>query len=215
MTAPFAHPTAIVEATQIGDETRIWAYTHVMRDARVGAQCNIGEHCYIESGAIVGNQVTIKNGNMIWDGVRLADGVFVGPAVVFTNDLYPRSPRLRQASRRYADRAWLGTTVIERGASIGAGAVILAGVTIGEFCMVGAGSIVTRSLPPYALAVGSPARIRGWVCQCGQPLPWSNGAASCGPCGLAFTFSGGLVSLVADPESQPAAVRRVRAAGTT
>jgi UDP-2-acetamido-3-amino-2,3-dideoxy-glucuronate N-acetyltransferase len=214
MTPAFAHPTAIVEATQIGEGTRIWAYTHVMCDVIVGTHCNIGEHCYLESGAIIGDQVTIKNGNMIWDGVRLADGVFVGPQVVFTNDLYPRSPRLRQATKRYADRGWLETTVIERGASIGAGAVILAGVTIGEFCMVGAGSIVTRSLPPYALAVGSPARIRGWVCQCGQRLPWSNGAASCVPCGLEFTCTGGLVSVVAESEDQAAAVR-VRAAGST
>lgn len=203
MTEVFVHPTAIVETTEIGEGTRIWAYTHVMRDASVGASCNIGEHCFIESGATIGNQVTIKNGNMVWEGVRLADGVFVGPQVIFTNDLYPRSPRLSQAQKRYSDRRWLKTTTVNEGASLGAGAVILAGITIGEFCMVGAGSIVTRNLPPYALAVGSPARVRGWVCQCGQPLPFVNGAAICAACDVAFTHVGGVVRRVAEPAAAP------------
>jgi acetyltransferase-like isoleucine patch superfamily enzyme len=192
----FIHPSAIVETGQIGEGTRIWAYTHVMSDVSIGSDCNIGEHCFVESGATIGRQVTIKNGNMIWEGVHLADGVFVGPQVVFTNDLYPRSPRLPQVKRRYADRAWLKPTVIREGASVGAGAVILAGVTLGEFCLVGAGSIVTKSLPSHALAVGRPARVRGWVCQCGQPLVFVNGAASCGGCELQFAKAGGGVELV-------------------
>lgn len=188
------HSTAIVETVQIGEGSRIWAYTHVMRDASIGTHCNIGDHCFIESGAIVGNQVTIKNGNMLWKGVHLEDGVFVGPQVVFTNDLYPRSPRLVQATRRYAADGWLKPTLIKQGASLGAGTVILAGITIGEFAMVGAGSTVTRSVPPYALVVGSPARARGWVCQCGQPLVFSNGAATCTACALEFVTSGGGVT---------------------
>jgi acetyltransferase-like isoleucine patch superfamily enzyme len=147
-----------------------------MGDVSIGGDCNIGEHCFVESGASIGSQVTIKNGNMIWEGVHLEDGVFVGPQVVFTNDLYPRSPRLPQVKKRYADRAWLKSTVIKQGASVGAGAVILAGVTIGEFCLVGAGSIVTKNLPPYS--VGRPARPR-LGCQCGQPLAFVNGAATC------------------------------------
>jgi UDP-2-acetamido-3-amino-2,3-dideoxy-glucuronate N-acetyltransferase len=191
----FIHATAIVETTAIGEGTRVWAYTHVMRDASVGAHCNIGEHCFIESGATIGNQVTIKNGNMVWEGVHLEDGVFVGPQVVFTNDLYPRSPRLSQAQKRYATRDWLKPTLVKQGASLGAGAIILAGITIGEFCMVGAGSIVNRSLPPYALVVGSPARLRGWVCQCGQPLVFSNDAAACATCGLEFIRTGSGVEL--------------------
>jgi acetyltransferase-like isoleucine patch superfamily enzyme len=186
MTHVFVHASAIVETTQIGDGTRIWAYTHVMPDVTIGADCNIGDHCFIESGATIGNQVTIKNGNMVWEGVHLEDGVFVGPLVVFTNDLYPRSPRLPQVQNRYADRGWLKPTIIKRGASLGAGSVILAGVTLGEFCLVGAGSIVNRSIPPHALAVGSPARLRGWVCQCGQRLVFSNETAACATCGLEF-----------------------------
>jgi acetyltransferase-like isoleucine patch superfamily enzyme len=203
MTQLFIHSSAIVETTQIGEGSRIWAYTHVMRDVTIGANCNIGEHCFIESGATIGNQVTIKNGNMLWEGVHLEDGVFVGPLVIFTNDLYPRSPRLSQVQNRYANRGWLKSTLIKRGASLGAGAVILPGITIGEFCMVGAGSIVNRSLPPYALAVGSPARLRGWVCQCGHPLVFSNDAAACVMCGLEFVKTGG-----AGVELRPAVVSR-------
>ena len=195
MTQVFVHSSAIVETTQIGEGTHIWAYAHVMRDVAIGADCNIGDHCFIESGATIGNQVTIKNGNMIWDGVHLEDGVFVGPLVVFTNDLHPRSPRLPQMRNRYADRGWLKPTVVKRGASLGAGAVILAGVTIGEFCMVGAGAIVNKSLPPHALAVGAPARLRGWVCQCGQRLVLSPVSAVCATCGLEFITHDGRVEL--------------------
>jgi acetyltransferase-like isoleucine patch superfamily enzyme len=170
-----------------------------MRDVAIGINCNIGEHCFIESGATVGNNVTIKNGNMIWEGVHLEDGVFIGPQVVLTNDLYPRSPRLSHAAKRYADRRWLGPTVVKEGATLGAGAVILAGITIGEFCMVGAGSTVTRSIPPYALVVGSPARVRGWVCRCGRPLTFSNGAATCIDCDLEFSQTGEAIALLASP----------------
>ena len=195
MTQVFVHSSAIVDTTQIGEGTHIWAYTHVMRDVPIGAHCNIGDHCFIESGATIGNQVTIKNGNMIWEGVHLEDGVFVGPLVVFTNDLYPRSPRLPQMRNRYADRGWLKSTVIKRGASLGAGSVILAGITIGEFCMVGAGAIVNKSLPPHALAVGSPARMRGWVCECGQRLLFSNETAACATCGLEFIKTDSTIAL--------------------
>jgi UDP-2-acetamido-3-amino-2,3-dideoxy-glucuronate N-acetyltransferase len=192
----FVHPTAIVESAQVGDGTRVWAYTHVMEGAVIGANCNIGEHSFIESGAIVGSHVTIKNGNMLWEGVHLEDGVFLGPRVAFTNDLYPRSPRLPQARKRYADRGWLKPTFIGKGASLGAGAVILAGITIGEFSMVGAGATVTRNVPPYGLVIGSPARVRGWVCQCGLPLTFSHGVASCTDCDFVFVNSGESVEVL-------------------
>ena len=198
----FAHATAIVETSSIGRGTRIWAYTHVMRDVTVGVRCNIGEHCFIESGATVGNQVTIKNGTMLWEGIHLEDGVFVGPQVIFTNDRYPRSPRLPQARSRYADRSWLQRTVVRRGASIGAGAVILPGITIGEFSMVGAGSMVTKDVRPHALVVGVPARPCGWVCQCGHRLTFLNDVATCAQCALAFVKTDGAVermSLGASP----------------
>jgi UDP-2-acetamido-3-amino-2,3-dideoxy-glucuronate N-acetyltransferase len=198
----FVHASAIVETAQIGDGTRVWAYTHVMKGVAIGANCNIGDHCFIESGVTVGSHVTIKNGNMLWEGVHLEDGVFLGPRVTFTNDLYPRSPRLPQASERYTDRRWLQHTFIEQGASLGAGAVILAGVTIGEFSMVGAGATVTRNVPPYGLVIGSPARLRGWVCQCGLPLTFSKDTATCGECDRGFTITGESV------EALPAVVSR-------
>src|SRR6185437_1616173 len=103
----YVHPSAIVETDQIGKGTRIWAYTHVMKDVVIGTNCNIGEHCFLESGVTVGDDVTIKNGSLLWEGVHLEDGTFLGPRVTFTNDRYPRSPRLAQARSRYTDRRWL------------------------------------------------------------------------------------------------------------
>jgi acetyltransferase-like isoleucine patch superfamily enzyme len=110
---------------------------------------------------------------MVWKGVTLEDGVFVGPGVIFTNDLNPRSPRLAQVSQRYSDARWLALTTVRRGATLGAGAIILANRVIGEYSMVGAGAVVTRDVPPYALMLGNPARQVDWVCQCGQPLKQS------------------------------------------
>ncbi len=186
MNQVFIHPTALVESSQISSGTRIWAFVHVMPDVVIGANCNIGDHCFIESGAIIGDNVTIKNGNMIWEGVTLEEGVFVGPHVFFTNDLYPRSPRLIQAQARYRDHQWLCTTLVKRGATLGAGAVILADHTIGEFAMIGAGAVVTRDVPPYALVTGNPARVKKWVCQCGKPLKFYKGVATCNDCELTF-----------------------------
>jgi len=191
----FVHPTAIVETQRIGQGTRIWAFAHVMGDVSIGANCNIGDHCFIESGVTVGDDVTIKNGNMIWEGITLEDGVFVGPHVFFTNDLYPRSPRLPQAQKRYSSRGWLSPVLVKQGASLGAGAVILAGITVGEFAMVGAGVVVTRDVPPYALMIGNPARVHAWVCQCGQPLRFQGWTATCVDCGLTFVKAAGCVSV--------------------
>jgi len=135
---------------------------------------------------MIGNKVTIKNGNMLWAGVTLEDGVFVGPCVIFTNDLYPRSPRLSQAKKRYSNREWLLPTLVKQGASLGAGAILLPGIIVGEFSMIGAGAVVTRDVPPYALVVGNPAHVVGWVCQCGQPLKFQDGIATCSDCGLTY-----------------------------
>ena len=192
----FVHPTAIVEASTIGDDTRIWAYVHVMADAWVGSRCNIGDHCFIESGTWIGDDCTIKNNTMICEGVRLEQGVFVAPHVSFCNNSYPRSPRLPVVRSRYADkRTWLVPTVVREGASLGAGAVILAGVTIGEFAMVAAGAVVTKDVARHALVMGNPARPRGWVCQCGQRLVRRGGRLKCSECGQNFAIRGGRVDV--------------------
>ncbi len=191
-----AHPTAIVETARIGAGTRIWAYAHVMNNVSIGSNCNIGDHSFIESGVIIGNNVTIKNGNMLFEGVELEDGVFVGPHVFFTNDLYPRSPRLEQCKYRYESHDWLFKTKVCQGASLGAGAVIVANNTIGEFAMVGAGCVVTHDIPPYALVVGNPARQIGWVCECGLKLKEDGQNATCPSCGKKYQIFNGRLSPV-------------------
>lgn len=176
----FVHPAAICETDQIGDGTRVWAFAHVLGGAVVGRQCNIGDHAFIEGGARIGDRVTVKNHVMIWDGVTVEDDVFLGPGMIFTNDQYPRSPRMPEAVRRYDRREnWICRTRVCRGASIGAGAVILPGVTIGRYAMVGAGAVVTRDVPDHRLVFGNPARDVGRVCKCGSPL---YGQAECDAC---------------------------------
>jgi len=165
----FIHPNALVETDQIGADTKIWAFAHVMADVVVGKDCNIGDNVFIESGVRVGNGVTIKNNALIWKGVHVADYAFIGPNVVFTNDLRPRSPRmplLKDKALQESD--WLVETHVEEGASVGANATILAGVTLGKYCMVGAGSVVTRDVEPFTLVVGNPAIPVGRVNELGE-----------------------------------------------
>ena len=148
--AYFCHSLSDVQSKTIGDGTRIWQFVVILAGARIGRNCNINAHCLVENDVIVGDNVTVKCGNYLWDGVRLEDNVFVGPNATFTNDRMPRSqvyPNL------------FPITVVKRGASIGAGAVILPGITIGEGAMIGAGAVVTRDVPDHALVVGSPARV--------------------------------------------------------
>lgn len=188
MPAVFAHPSALVESQDIGEGTKVWAFAHVMKGARIGRDCNIGGHAFIETGAVLGDRVTVKNAALIWDGVTIEDDVFVGPNVLFTNDLHPRSPRSPESAARYADKSWRLPTTVRRGATLGAGAVILPGLTIGAYATVGAAALVTRDVPDHALIVGrdKPA---GWVCVCGQPLAFRSGRTSCA-CGASFSKKG-------------------------
>jgi UDP-2-acetamido-3-amino-2,3-dideoxy-glucuronate N-acetyltransferase len=184
MADAFVHPTALVESDQVGSDTRIWAYAHVLAGARIGRRCNVGDHAFVESEAVIGNNVTLKNGVCVWDGVTLEDDVFVGPNVAFTNDRYPRSPRMARAGERYTcPSRWRLTTVVERGASIGANATILPGVRIGRYSLIAAGAAVTRDVEPFALMVGAPARQVGDVCRCGQRLSGSFRTTTCPHCG--------------------------------
>jgi acetyltransferase-like isoleucine patch superfamily enzyme len=151
--AYFVHESGICESSRIGPGTRVWAFAHVLADAVIGSNCNISDHVFIENDVVIGDDVTIKSGVQLWDGVRLGDRVFVGPNATFTNDRFPRS-------KQHPDE-FLQTTV-EDGASIGANATILPGVTIGREAMVGAGAVVTKSVPAHALVVGNPAVIVGY-----------------------------------------------------
>ncbi len=184
----FIHPQAICESDSVGAGTRIWAFAHVMRGAVVGADCNLGDGAFVESGAVLGNRVTLKNQVMVWDGVTIGDDAFVGPGVIFTNDRFPRSPRMERVKERYSDpERWRSATYIARGASLGAGAVILPRVKIGEFAMVGAGAVVTRDVKPFQLVAGNPAVSRGWVCHCGMRL---NVDLVCEACQAAYELDG-------------------------
>lgn len=176
----FVHKHALCESTQVGKNTRIWAFAHVMRDAVVGVDCNIGEGVFVESGAVIGNRVTLKNQVMVWDGVTLEDDVFIGPGAIFTNDMQPRSPRGPAAAKRYEQpQNWLRATRVCQGASVGAGAILLPGITLGQYCLVGAGAVVTSDLFPHQLVVGNPARVIGLVCECGLRLNEQQVCTSC------------------------------------
>jgi UDP-2-acetamido-3-amino-2,3-dideoxy-glucuronate N-acetyltransferase len=178
------HSTALVETKDIGENTNIWAFAHLMEGVKIGAGCNVGDHVFIETGCRIGNNVTIKNQVLLWDGVVVEDDVFIGPRVTFTNDRYPRSSRMEEAKIRYARReAWLLETLVRRGCSIGAGAVICPGIELGRYCVIGAGAVVTRSVPDFALVVGNPAKHIADVCICGKPLSSSWQTAECEQCG--------------------------------
>jgi acetyltransferase-like isoleucine patch superfamily enzyme len=187
----FVHPHALCETDDVGPRTRVWAFAHLLPGARVGADCNICDFVYIEGGAVVGDGVTVKNGVQIWDRVTVGDDVFLGPNMVFTNDLDPRA-----AIKKSHDD--LVPTDVGRGATIGANATVVCGVTIGTYAFIGAGSVVTRSVPAHGLAVGNPARRVGWVCECGQRL---DGLLRC-TCGRRYQLVSEAEGLVATPSAE-------------
>lgn len=164
MQPPVIHHTAVVdEGALIGDRTRIWHFCHVMPSAVIGSNCNIGQNVFVDNNVKIGNGVKIQNNVSVYNGVVLEDDVFVGPSVVFTNVINPRSFIERKDEFK--------PTLVETGASIGANATILCGITIGEYAMIGAGAVVTKDVPAYALMTGNPARQAGWVDKQGNKRP--------------------------------------------
>ena len=169
-TSFYIHPTAEVSSTaHIGAGTRIWGQVHVREYAQIGETCNIGKGVYIDTHVHIGSNVKIQNHVSLFEGVTLEDGVFVGPHVCFTNDLLPRAIT-PDGKLKIADDWVITPTLVKYGASIGAGSIIVCGITIGEFALVGAGSIVTRDIPPHTLVFGNPARQHGYVCHCARKI---------------------------------------------
>ena len=187
--APFIHPTADVSAQAvIGGGTRIWHQAQVRERARVGDNCIVGKGAYIDFDVIVGSNVKIQNGAYVYHGTTVEDGVFIGPGVVLTNDQLPRA--INPDGSLKSDDDWkVSPVLIQRGASIGARAVVLPSVTVGEFAMVGAGAVVTRDVPAHGLVYGNPARLHGYVCCCGRPLTKvENSKWKCEVCNECYAF---------------------------
>jgi UDP-2-acetamido-3-amino-2,3-dideoxy-glucuronate N-acetyltransferase len=182
----FAHESAYIDdGAVIGKGTKIWHFSHVMPGAVIGERCNLGQNVVIMSGTRLGDNVKVQNNVSIYEGVTLEDDVFCGPSCVFTNVINPRSHVSRKAEYK--------PTLVRRGASIGANATVVCGVTLGTYCFVGAGAVVTADVPPYALVVGMPARRVGWMCQCGERLRLENGRGECAVCGIRYEeFPAGL-----------------------
>jgi len=187
-----AHETAVIdEPCEIGEGTRIWHFSHIMQRAKIGRNCTIGQNVFIASDVIVGDHVKIQNNVSLYTGVILEDEVFCGPSVVFTNVINPRSHIVRKHEYR--------RTLVKKGATLGANCTIICGVTIGRYAFIGAGAVVTRDVPDYALVVGVPGRIVGWMCQCGVRLSFTPGddgeeRAQCQACGMCYVKRGDMVT---------------------
>jgi UDP-2-acetamido-3-amino-2,3-dideoxy-glucuronate N-acetyltransferase len=176
----FQHESAYVdEGCSVGEGTKIWHFSHLMKGSRIGRSCNIGQNVLVSPGVIIGDNVKIQNNVSVYTGVTLEDDVFCGPSMVFTNVMNPRSHIVRKHEYK--------RTLVKRGASIGANATIVCGTTLGEYAFVGAGAVITKDVPAYALMAGVPAKRMGWMCQCGEKLPaFKAGKAKCRACGDAY-----------------------------
>lgn len=186
----FVHESAYVdEGAKIGAGTRIWHFCHVNAGAVIGEKCSFGQNVVVMNDVVIGNNVKVQNNVSIYDGVTLEDDVFCGPSMVFTNVINPRShvPRKNEYQR----------TLVKTGASIGANATVVCGVTLGEYSFIGAGSVITGDVPAYALMVGVPGKRIGWMCQCGERLP-DSGSGTCNACGSQYESRGEVVARVSN-----------------
>lgn len=178
----FSHKTAIIDSgALIGEGTKIWHFSHIMSHAQLGENCNIGQNVVVSPEVILGNNVKVQNNVSIYTGVVCEDDVFLGPSMVFTNIINPRSAVVRRD--QYIE------TIVKKGATIGANATILCGNTLGDFCLIGAGSVVTKSVKPYALFIGNPAKQIGWVSEYGHRLIFKNNIAICPESGQEYQLN--------------------------
>ena len=187
----FVHPSSFVdEPCEVGEGTKIWHFSHVMPDARIGKGCSIGQNVLVARGVRVGDHCKIQNNVSLYEGVTLDDYVFCGPSMVFTNVINPRSEIVRKTEYR--------ATRVGRGATLGANCTIMCGHDIGAYAFVGAGAVVTRDVPAYALMMGNPARQAGWMCRCGVKLPAGGNKLVCSACGRSYRESGGRLEPMTD-----------------
>jgi UDP-2-acetamido-3-amino-2,3-dideoxy-glucuronate N-acetyltransferase len=183
VSAPFVHESSYVDdGAQVGAGTKIWHFCHVMPGAVIGRDCSVGQNVVVMNGVRVGDRVKIQNNVSLYEGVTLEDDVFCGPSMVFTNVVNPRSHVSRKDQYQ--------PTLVKRGASIGANATIVCGVTLGEYAFVGAGAVVTKDVPAYAVMTGVPARRTGWACTCGEMLRGTGPMYACGACGAEYQLNG-------------------------
>ena len=184
----FVHESSYVdEPCEIGSGTKIWHFSHVMANAVIGARCNIGQNVVISPGVRLGEGCKIQNNVSLYTGVTLEDHVFCGPSMVFTNVVNPRSEVVRKDEYR--------PTLVRRGASIGANATVVCGITVGQYAFIGAGSVVTRDVPDFALVMGNPARRSGWMCRCGIKLRTNGRTLTCETCGTRYDLHGDVLRL--------------------
>ncbi|MFH0761819.1 MAG: acyltransferase [Bacteroidota bacterium] len=183
----FSHETAVIDDNcVIGKGTKIWHFTHIMSGCRIGENCNFGQNVVVSPDVVLGNNVKVQNNVSIYTGVICEDDVFLGPSMVFTNVTNPRS--------RVNRRGMYESTLVKKGATIGANSTIVCGVTLGEYCFIGAGAVVTRDVPPYALVVGNPARQLGWMSEYGHRLRFDeHGIAACPESGEKYKLADGSV----------------------
>lgn len=189
----FVHESSYIdEPCEIGAGTKIWHFSHIMSNSKIGQNCNIGQNVVISPGVTLGNGVKIQNNVSIYTGVICEDEVFLGPSCVFTNVINPRS--FIERKNEYQ------TTLIKKGATIGANATIICGNTIGQYALIGAGAVITKNVPDYALMIGNPAKLIGYICQCGQRLDFKEGQAQCLTCKESYVLQNGIVQMQIDAD---------------